>query len=100
MPDFRKKPVVVEARLLTRHGPVQQDIISWIRSCDKEPRIRSRGEAAIACSDGIFIFTLEGEMLARWGDWVVCGVHGEFYPCKPDIFKDNFTPINPDYVEQ
>ena len=40
--------------------------------------------------DGILISTLEGEMLANSGDWVIRGVQGEFYPCKPEIFAATY----------
>jgi len=39
------------------------------------------------------IQTLEGEMIASQGDWIIKGVRGEFYPCKPDIFKDTYEMI-------
>lgn len=43
----------------------------------------------------IRIQTLEGDMLARQGDWVIKGVKGEFYPCKPDIFEATYEPVEP-----
>ncbi|MGO3824794.1 MULTISPECIES: hypothetical protein [Lactococcus] len=39
----------------------------------------------------LYINTLEGEMKAEVGDWIVTGVHGEQYPVKPDIFKETYT---------
>lgn len=42
---------------------------------------------------GIQLPTLEGEMLARPGDWIIHGVKGEFYPCKPDIFATTYEPV-------
>ena len=36
--------------------------------------------------------TLEGVMTAQVGDYIIKGVHGEFYPCKPDIFKETYEP--------
>ena len=38
----------------------------------------------------IMISTLEGDMKAIPGDWIICGIQGEFYPCKPDIFKETY----------
>ena len=43
-------------------------------------------------SDAFIIQTLEGDHLARKGDWIIRGVHGEFYPCKPDIFAKTYEP--------
>ncbi len=45
------------------------------------------------CS-GIPIPTLEGEMLASDGDWIIQGVNGEFYPCKPDIFEKTYEAVD------
>jgi hypothetical protein len=43
---------------------------------------------------GLVIPTLEGNMLAVENDYVIKGVHGEFYPCKPDIFKETYEAVN------
>ena len=40
------------------------------------------------------IHTLEGEMKASPGDWIIKGVHGEKYPCKPDIFNETYERVN------
>jgi hypothetical protein len=81
MPLFRKKPVTIEARQFIHHGDerlaVKFAIIDWIRS---------HGGTAHPQDDSIRIATLEGDHLATHGDWIIRGVKGEFYPCKPDIF--------------
>ena len=41
----------------------------------------------------IIIHTLEGDMKANVGDYIITGVHGEKYPCKPDIFEETYEPI-------
>lgn len=41
----------------------------------------------------IYIETLEGVMTATEGDWIIKGVNGEFYPCKPDIFEKTYEPV-------
>lgn len=43
----------------------------------------------------VFIHTLEGDMIVSPGDYVIKGVKGEFYPCKPDIFEQTYEPIEP-----
>lgn len=70
---FRKKPVEIEALLFAevRDGSV---ICSWCGGTNE------------TSPHEIQIKTLEGVMTATLGDWVIRGVKGEFYPCKPDIF--------------
>ena len=79
---YRKKPVVIEA--------VQFDgtdtSVDWIL-----PQLKS-GKIGRATSK-LFISTLEGTMEANVGDYVIRGVMGEFYPCKPDIFEMTYEKI-------
>lgn len=81
MPKFRKKPIVIEAHKLT--AATRRDIIDWIKDTN---------EGAHACDEGLIIPTLEGDHLASFGDWIIRGVQGEFYPCKPDIFDLTYEP--------
>jgi hypothetical protein len=86
MPKFRKKPVEIEARLFS-DLEAGADIWDW-----------ANGPVAISShvsDDGeripiLEITTLEGTMIAVLGDWVIKGVKGEFYPCKPDIFAMSY----------
>lgn len=82
MGKFRKKPVVIEA--------VQFDGTS--AGCDKVQRFvgRTCGLVSIGANWNVLIHTLEGDMLANSGDWIIKGVKGEFYPCKPDIFEATY----------
>lgn len=80
---YRKKPVVIEAfeyRSGEQRDEVAQDVI------DGNVRYPEDGT--------MLIRTLEGEMLARPGDWIIRGVNGELYPCKPDIFAKTYEPAN------
>ena len=79
MAKFRKKPVVIEAIQYT--GKNQNEI------ADFHPEV-----SGAFGSDCIFIYTLEGSMQANPGDWIIKGVKGEFYPCKPDIFALTYEP--------
>jgi hypothetical protein len=75
MPLYRKKPVIIEARCFVEHNGAA--IGDWL------------GDHGVQCDlwpDHLDIRTLEGVMRADLGDWVIKGVKGEFYPCKPDIF--------------
>lgn len=86
--QFRKKPVVIEARQLGRGYDEDVEIMRW---CHGDPiGDEERGED----SDLLFrIRTLEGFLLARCDDWIIRGVHGEFYPCKPDIFAATYEEV-------
>ncbi|HJR01784.1 MAG TPA: hypothetical protein VKA83_09140 [Methylomirabilota bacterium] len=84
---YRKKPVVVEARRYTRKN--RRAIIAWCKA----------GHEAID-DDGapyetaaLRIHTEEGTMQAQLGDWIIKGIKGEFYPCKPDIFAATYEPV-------
>jgi hypothetical protein len=81
---FRKKPVVIEARHFKSSSfDLMQDLVLWVNTCPQG-----------AWHDGksIYIPTLEGEMRADVGDWIIKGVKSEFYPCKPDIFAATYDP--------
>jgi hypothetical protein len=84
---FRKRPVVIEARQFTEDElHVQHDVAEWCNG-------KLRGTMLPAEQRVIQIYTLEGEMEARVGDWIIKGVKGEFYPCKPDIFKMTYEEV-------
>ena len=95
MPFFQKKPVVIEARQLT-HDNVDQ-ILAWINSNAEDRncyRARSTSIQGLNLPGGrlLVIQTLEGDHQAAIGDWIIKGVKGEFYPCKPDIFESRYSP--------
>lgn len=80
---FRKKPVVIEARQLTVENI--ESVEAWCKGSIK-------GTALPREQQVIDIWTLEGEMRADMGDWIIKGIKGEFYPCKPDIFAETYEP--------
>lgn len=49
---------------------------------------------AIQTNEPMIIKTLEGDMVAQKGDWIITGVNGERYPCKPDIFDKTYEPLD------
>jgi hypothetical protein len=75
---FRKKPVVIEARQLTTESIL--DVAYWCSA-----KIGNRAMAKRHWY--LTINTLEGDHTANIDDWIIQGVKGEFYPCKPDIFQ-------------
>lgn len=82
---YRKKPVIVEARQLSReNGP---ELAAW--SGGRWHSLFGRGDRGEDISN-VLLRTMEGEMRADLGDWIVKGTRGEFYPCKPDAFADTF----------
>lgn len=82
MPKYRKNPIVIEAIQWT--GDNLDDI------CKKFPDFRLKH----TFSDGALgIYTLEGIMWASKGDYVIKGIQDEFYPCKPDIFKETYEEV-------
>ena len=87
--QYRKKPVVIEAERvpLTRDG---DDLIRWGHLAGW---LGATDEWAVS-TEGIEIHTLEGTMLAKPGDWIIRGVKGELYPCKPDIFAATYEPAD------
>lgn len=76
---FRKKPVVIEA-------------VQWQNNIDEIKEFTSvnvsRGKA-----DTLMIPTLEGLMMASLGDWIIKGIQGEIYPCKPNIFEATYDKV-------
>jgi hypothetical protein len=78
--QYRKRPVVIEAD-------------RWLpndRACRNNAAMIP---GAKIDGDKLLIATLEGTMTASPGDWVIRGVHGEYYPCKPDIFEATYEPV-------
>ena len=88
MPKFRKKPVVIDAWQLTEES-FNQHVPDWLSEAFKDYRVW------VDPIDGpaISIMTLDGTLQrADLGDWIIRGVKGELYPCKPDIFAATYEP--------
>ena len=84
---FRKKPVVIEARQFRNDGS-SYALIHWIN----EGQHAIGRELAQWHNNNIMVPTLEGQHVASPGDWIIRGVAGEHYPCKPDIFAATYEP--------
>lgn len=80
MAKFRKKPVVIDAIQWTG------DILEMETFASVSSRTTSEGR--------LIIPTLEGEMTAQLGDWIIKGIKGECYPCKPDIFAATYEEVH------
>lgn len=89
---FRKKPVVIEAIKWTGFNP--HDIADFAGdACEIEYYDAAYEAGAGPMYAYIKIHTLEGDMKVSVGDYVIKGVQGEFYPCKPDIFEETYEEI-------
>jgi hypothetical protein len=98
MARFRKKPVEVDAMQWDGTALGATTVIDWILSNGSTASYICSNPELCAETDGdtphvIQIRTLEGTMSADLGDWVIRGVKGEFYPCKPDIFEATYEPL-------
>lgn len=119
MPQFRKKPVVIEAIKwngatigLTNGGnpitaqvdefdpalpPERLEYPDWMVSCrvvtSPEDTAGVEPGTIVRFGDELYIGTLEGSMRADPGDWIIRGVKGEIYPCKPDIFDQTYERV-------
>ena len=85
MPKYRKKPVVVEAVQFFDH---KEGIAAAMRFV---PLAGILGDEKHGWY--LTIKTLEGTMTCQSGDWIIKGVKGEFYPCKPDIFEATYEQV-------
>jgi len=81
---YRKMPVVIEAMLY--NGENANKVAAWCGGEVTDDSVRDDDQDVTTY---VRIKTLEGDMLAAPGDYVIKGVNGEFYPCKPDIFAKN-----------
>lgn len=98
---FRKKPVVIEAFQMTKKR--RRDNSEWPEWLNRAWQKDIIESGAVFCaSDGclpsethtpLFIQTLEGTHRITWDDWIIQGVKGELYPCKPDIFEATYEPV-------
>lgn len=96
MPKFRKKPVVIDA--IEWRGDNLFEVITFT---DGKPDLGSSIQQAkwqeyceLVEKEGFRIKTLEGWMDASKGDWIIKGVAGEFYPCKPGIFEQTYEAVD------
>ena len=77
---YKSKPKIIEAVLYS--GDNFREILVFTGSARTN-----------TCSDKLTIETLEGPIFASVGDWIIKGIKGEFYPCKPDVFEESYEAI-------
>ena len=88
--QYRKKPVKIEAMLFHGDETVVAEVARW---CGGRVRSEAKASDHTDVAYWIEIPTLEGVMTASRGDYVIKGVQGEFYPCKPDIFESTYERV-------
>lgn len=84
---YRKKPVVIEAIKLTKENI--KEVLEFL-PCKEMLTITQDFD------HGLYVPTLEGVCITRYGEYIIKGTKGEFCPCKPDIFKDVYEEENAD----
>jgi len=85
---FKKKPVAIQAMQLSRTN--SRTVETW---CGGSFVVESKTSDPTDVAVWLNIPTLEGVMRANIGDWIIRGVKGEFYPCKPDIFEATYESM-------
>lgn len=92
--QFRKKPVVIEAIQFTGENEIQvMDFVGKKLQVSKPPSQMEHDKEIPHEAYYLTIPTLEGNMVCSRMDWIIKGVHGEFYPCKPDIFEKTYEAV-------
>jgi hypothetical protein len=96
---FRKKPVVIEAFQMTKERRNDNsDWPEWLNLAWNKPwhevgAVNSENWPHGTGEDRLMIHTLEGKMTVEWNDFIIQGVNGELYSCKPDIFEKTYEEV-------
>jgi hypothetical protein len=95
---FIKKPVVIEAFQMTKERRWDNsDWPEWLYEAWNKPIYEPGALWSFTdehgSNDNLAIVTLEGIHKITWGDWIIKGVKGELYPCKPDIFEETYEAL-------
>ena len=99
---YRKKPVTIEA--IQWNGKNLIDVSAFLYNKTRKEALKEINLSNISCKiwddyesiiirEGLTIDTLEGKMKADIGDYIIKGINGEFYPCKPDIFAKTYEEV-------
>ena len=75
----RKKPIIVEVKQYSNDN--KEEVLEWL------------GDKGYYQNNNLYVKTLEGVLKADEGDFIIKGIKGEFYPCKPDVFKETYIPV-------
>jgi hypothetical protein len=86
---YRKKPVIIEAIKYVGGTAFDEEIPKWLRDASLDKTLYWE-------NNNLYIKTLEGDHHVSDGDYVIRGVQGELYPCKPDIFEQTYERVTTD----
>ena len=87
---YRKKPVVIDAFHVGSGNDVPEWLLAGLQSGEV---VQAVGVVHPGNPNAYEIHTLEGRMITQHGDWIIQGVKGELYPCKPDIFEATYEKV-------
>jgi len=95
MPTFTKRPVTIEAIQFIQGTTTKGQILEFCSGANVGVFIGESTTVEHESTDirWVSIRTLEGEMHVSDGDWIIKGIQGEFYPCKPDIFEATYEEV-------
>jgi len=85
---YRKKPVMIRAIQWHEKRMLMHDVLKFFGGLEK-----MNGRSILRRGGVLYVHTLEGEMRVDDGDWIIQGVKGEIYPCKPDIFAETYDKV-------
>lgn len=87
---YRKKQIIIEAVQWT--GKNFDEVSNFMQFFHGHKKAYEDAQEGSEQSGKYYIMTPEGVMTASKGDWIIRGINGEFYPCKPDIFEKSYDP--------
>jgi hypothetical protein len=93
MPLFRKKPVVIEADHYDGSLEIAQSLSEKYLGRVGLELDKTSTPKELVFSGRLQVSTLEGTVFASPGDWIIQGVNGEVYPCKPDVFEKTYEAV-------
>lgn len=90
---YRKKPVIIEAFQMTKER--HESNVDWPEWLHRAWNFASdeTGAVYVVATEGFYVATLEGAMKINVDDYIIRGIKGELYPCKPDIFRATYEPV-------
>jgi len=97
---FRKKPIVIEAFQITKETRKYNSnwpswlLDAWQLDQGKEGSLSPENYPDSDGTDQLQVVTSEGTMTVGWNDWIIQGIAGELYPCKPDIFEATYEEVH------
>ena len=93
MPTYRKRPIEIEAMQFTGSFQNYDEICEWAKEQFAANTPHSEKENCVTEVCSLYIKTLEGTHKASVGDYIIRGIQGEYYPCKPDIFTATYELV-------